>query len=95
MTVQLRAKLDTLTETSEKKYDLVHVPMDSDMYRSGLSDSPYFEIIKRQSANINYVMSQVSTCVFVYATLVLSLTRNLTSHTIVIYESSFTMAISM
>ena len=60
MTVQLRSKLDALTVSSEKKYDLVHVPMDSDMYRSGLLDSPYFEIIKRQSANINYVMPQVS-----------------------------------
>ncbi|KAL7533006.1 hypothetical protein ACHAXR_004990 [Thalassiosira sp. AJA248-18] len=52
MTRLLRQKLDAITPSRE--YELSHVPMDSDM----VTDSPYYTILKEESANLNYVMPQ-------------------------------------
>mmetsp|Transcript_35561 Transcript_35561/g.65198 ORF Transcript_35561/g.65198 Transcript_35561/m.65198 type:complete len:491 (-) Transcript_35561:280-1752(-) len=50
MTSMLRQKLDTLGPD----YELTHAPMDSDLVPS----SPYYQILKDQNANLNFLMPQ-------------------------------------
>lgn len=54
LTSSLRQKLDEATVQTSKHYELSHVPMDSDMVPS----SPYYQILKAQHWNMNYVAVQ-------------------------------------
>mmetsp|Transcript_5973 Transcript_5973/g.12955 ORF Transcript_5973/g.12955 Transcript_5973/m.12955 type:complete len:657 (+) Transcript_5973:174-2144(+) len=54
MTSQLRTKLDNLALTTERDYELTHAPMDSDL----VPDSPYYQILKDQNQNLNFLMPQ-------------------------------------
>lgn len=54
LTSSLRQRLDEATVQTSKHYELSHVPMDSDMVPS----SPYYQILKAQHWNVNYVAVQ-------------------------------------
>jgi len=54
LTSQLRQKLDALSTTTSKTYELTHVPMDSDL----VPTSKYYQLLKAQHWNLDFVMSQ-------------------------------------
>ncbi len=54
LTSSLRQQMDEATVETSKHYELSHVPMDSDMVPS----SPYYQILKAQHWNVNFVAVQ-------------------------------------
>jgi len=54
VTSQLRQKLDALSTTTSKTYELSHVPMDSDLVPA----SKYYQLLKAQHWNLDFVMPQ-------------------------------------
>lgn len=54
LTSSLRQKLDEASVETSKHYELSHVPMDADL----VPNSPYYQILKTQHWNLNFVAVQ-------------------------------------